>query len=519
MRQKSSLRLKKILCDNYIQHSLRDKRQIISSGQSIFVHVYIFGMCRRAEEMMPTITPVILCGGSGERLWPLSRKGYPKQFLDLIGEGSLFQQAATRLGRAAPLVITGDDYRFIARQQLHEAGVDTAEVIIEPEGRNTAPAILAAACHLAGRDPQSIMMVMPSDHYIPDAKAFAAMAETAATHLGKGNIICFGITPDRPETGYGYIKLGDGGGAIMPVATFTEKPDAELAEAFIEDGSYLWNAGIFMMRAGELLNIAADLQPEMLGAVRNAVENSARDLDFWRLDPAAWSEVPSESFDYAFMEKSPLTGCMAFSGAWSDLGDWQAVAREQEVDYKGNILHGAAHQIDSENSLLWAEKENQVLTGIGLDNIMAVAMGDAVMVADRARAQDVKAMVTALKKSGVEQAVARERENRPWGWFETIARGESFHAKVLHVDPGKRLSLQSHQYRSEHWVVVKGIATVVRGDEEFVLQTNESIYIHVGDKHQLRNEGSVELEIIEVQTGSYFGEDDIVRYNDVYNRS
>ena len=468
---------------------------------------------------MPTITPVILCGGSGERLWPLSRKSYPKQFLSLTGEGSLFQQAAIRLGHgAAPLVMTGDDYRFIARQQLHEARVDTAEVIIEPEGRNTAPAILAAACHLALHDPASIMMVMPSDHYIPNAKAFAAMAETAAMHIGKGQSICFGITANRPETGYGYIKVGDGGGVIMPVEAFTEKPDTKMAEAFIEDGGYLWNAGIFMMQAGALLDIAAELHPEMLEATQNAVVNSVRDLDFLRLDPGAWGKVQSESFDYAFMEKAPLIGCMAFSGAWSDLGDWQAVAREHEVDSGGNILHGTAHQIDSENTLLWAAKDNQVLTGIGLDNIIAVAMGDAVMVADRSRAQEVKAMVAKLKEGGVVQATSRERENRPWGWFETIARGKSFHVKVLHVDAGGSLSLQSHQHRSEHWVVVKGVATVVRGDRKFVLQASESIYIHVGEKHQLRNEGRDEVEIIEVQTGNYFGEDDIVRYTDLYRR-
>jgi mannose-1-phosphate guanylyltransferase/mannose-6-phosphate isomerase len=469
--------------------------------------------------MMPQITPVILCGGSGERLWPLSRKSYPKQFLELTRGGSLFQQSARRLENGAtPLVITGDDYRFIARQQLHEAGVATAEVIIEPEGKNTAPAILAAACHLSSHDPASIMMVMPSDHYIPDAGAFAAMAEKAAANLGKGQIICFGITPDRPETGYGYIRIGDSGGEIMPVAAFTEKPDAATAEAFIEDGGYLWNAGIFMMRAGALLELAAELQPKMLGAVRNAIANSARDLYFLRLDKAAWENVPAESFDYAFMEKVPLIGCMAFSGAWSDIGDWQAVVREQEADGAGNILLGAAHQIDSENTLLWAAKESQVLTGIGLKDVIAVAMGDAVMVADRARVQDVKAMVAKLKDGGVDQAVSRERENRPWGWFETIARGECFHAKILHVDPGGRLSLQSHQHRSEHWVVVKGTATVVRNDEEFELQANESIYINVGDKHQLRNEGADEVEIIEVQTGSYFGEDDIVRYEDVYGR-
>jgi mannose-1-phosphate guanylyltransferase/mannose-6-phosphate isomerase len=468
---------------------------------------------------MPTITPVILCGGSGERLWPISRKSYPKQFLDLIGEGSLFQQAATRLGKAvAPLVITGDDHHFIVRQQLHEARVFDAQVMIEPEGKSTAPAILAAACHLAANDAQAIMLVMPSDHYIPDARAFATMVEEAKTHLGKGQIICFGITPDRPETGYGYIKLVDCGGVISQVAAFTEKPDALTARAFIEDGGYLWNAGIFMMRAGELVDLAADLQAQMLEAARRAVENSTRVLDFLRLDPAAWCEVQSDSFVYAFMEKAPLIGCMAFSGTWSDLGDWQAVAREQEVDGSGNILHGAAHQIDSENTLLWAAKDNQVLTGIGLDNIMVVAMGDAVLVADRARVQDVKAMVAKLKDGEVEHAVSREREIRPWGWFETIARGKGFHSKILHVDVGGCLSLQSHRYRSEHWVVVKGVATVVRGDEEFELKANESTYIHVGERHQLRNESADEVEIIEVQTGSYFGEDDIVRYEDIYLR-
>lgn len=469
--------------------------------------------------MMPQITPVILCGGSGERLWPLSRKSYPKQFLNLIGEGSLFQQAATRLkDTSAPLVITGNSYRFIVRQQLLEAEVSDAHFMIEPEAKNTAPAILAAAFHLAANDREAIMLVMPSDHYIPDANAFAAMAEDAAKHLSNGQIICFGITPDRPETGYGYIRLGDENGAILAVEAFTEKPDAETAEAFIEVGGYLWNAGIFMMRAGALLDVAAELQPQMLNAVSDAVNNSSQDLDFFRLDPEAWGKVQSESFDYAFMEKAQGIGCVAFSGAWSDLGDWRAVACEQEMDDAGNILHGAAHQIDSTNTVLWAAKDGQVLTGIGLENIMAVAMGDAVLVADRSQAQYVKAMVTALKDSGVDQAVSTVREYRPWGWFETIAKGKTFLVKILHVDPSGRLSLQSHKHRSEHWVVVKGEATVVNGEQEFKLQSNESTYIHAGAKHQLRNDRKEELEIIEVQTGSYFGEDDIIRYDDFYGR-
>lgn len=469
---------------------------------------------------MNDIRPVILCGGSGDRLWPISRKSYPKQFLNLFASGSMFQQAATRLKDAPELlVITNNDYRFIARQQLYEVGAVTAKVMIEPEGKNTAPAILAAACHIAAQNPNAVMLVMPSDHYIPDAGAFAAMAYEAVSHLGAGQIICFGITPSRPETGYGYIKLGDSDEDTMSVATFTEKPNAETAQAFLTDGGYLWNAGIFMMRAGILLDLASELQPQMLKAVQDAVDNSSKDLDFLRLDPAAWSEVPSESFDYAIMEKAPSIRCMAFSGDWSDLGDWQAIAREQDTDCSGNILHGATHQIDSMNTLLWAENDRQVLTGIGLENIMAVATSDAVLVADRGRAQDVKAMVASLKESGIDQAVSRERENRPWGWFETIARGENFHAKILHVQPGGQLSLQSHQHRSEHWVVVQGTATVVREDKEIALNPNESIYIHVGDKHQLRNEGRADLKVIEIQTGYYFGEDDIIRYDDVYNRN
>lgn len=468
---------------------------------------------------MPKITPVILSGGGGERIWPLSRKSYPKQFLNLVGSGSPFQQAATRLGDAsAPLVITGDEYRFIARQQLHEAGVGDANVIIEPEGRNTAPAILAAACHLAAESPESVMLVMPSDHHIPHAEEFAAIVAKAASLLSRGQIICFGITPEWPETGYGYIRLGDRENVVTPVRAFTEKPDLATAETFLADGGYLWNAGIFIMRAVELLELAAEIQPELLNAVQRAVFSSAKDLDFLRLDPVEWAKVEAQSFDYSFMEKASGIGCVVFDGTWSDLGDWQALAREKEADSSGNILHGDAHQIESVNSILWAEKEDLVLAGIGLHNVMAIAMGDAVLVADRGHAQDVKAMVTKLKAKATPQAVSRERENRPWGWFEIIARAETFQVKILHVDPGGRLSLQRHKHRSEHWVVVRGVATVVRGEEEVTLHANESIYIHVGDKHRLCNDTDDNLKIIEVQTGDYFDEDDIERFLDQYSR-
>lgn len=469
---------------------------------------------------MTKVTPVILSGGSGERLWPLSRKRYPKQFHNLIGKGSLFQQAVTRVTQeTSPLIITGVDYRFIVHQQLLEVGIDNAEVIIEPEGKNTGPAIIAAACHLASNEPNAIMLVMPSDHYIPDAQAFAQMVEEGANNLRKGQIICFGVTPVRPETGYGYIRIDDGDGPVKPVLAFKEKPDKETALAFIRDGDHLWNAGIFMMRAGELLDIAAELQPQMLDAVRKAITTATKDLDFLRLNPATWSVITAEGFDYAFMEKAKIIGCIPFNGKWSDLGDWQAIGDLYNADEQGNILHGPAYQIESKNTLLWGATEGQVLTGIGLENIMVVSMGDAVLVAERTRSQEVKAIVSALKNKGISQAEMNERGNRPWGWFKTIAKNESFHIKILNVYAGKSLSLQSHKYRSEHWVVVKGVATVVRGEHEFRLQYNESTYIHAGDRHQLRNDSKEELEVIEVQTGSYFGEDDILRYKDLYGRS
>ena len=467
---------------------------------------------------MSCIAPVILSGGSGERLWPISRKSYPKQFLQLLGDSSLFQQAVTRFKGLAPLVITGEDYRFVIGQQLLLAGVDNADIIIEPESKNTAPAILAAAVHLASRDPELIMLVMPSDHHIPDARAFSCMAEDAATRLTKGQIICFGITPDRPETAYGYIKIGESESTLKPVTAFTEKPDAEIAAAFLKDGGYLWNAGIFMMRAGEFLHLAAELQPEMLTQVTDAVKNMKNGPDFLWLEQAAWSRAQAESFDYAFMEKASFIGFMVCHETWSDLGDWRAIAREKQGDSDGNVLHGSAYQVDSKNTLLWSGKEGQVLAGVGLENIIAVATGDAVLVADRASTQEIKAMVDLLRKNGVEQATNVSLEPRPWGWFETIAQSEHFKVKILHVTPGGQLSLQSHKHRSEHWVVVKGEATVLRNDERFLMQPDDSIFIAVGDKHQLSNEGEDDLEIIEVQTGQSFDESDITRFEDKYNR-
>ena len=466
------------------------------------------------------IFPVILCGGSGERLWPLSRKSYPKQFLELVGDGSLFQQSATRITceTSNPIIVTNDDYRFIVRQQLQEVGIEVADVIIEPEGKNTAPAILSAAFHVATMDPLGVMVVMPSDHYIPDEQAFTSIVQDAAENIQPDQIVCLGIQPSSPETGYGYIKVSDAENQTIEVEQFVEKPSLELAKKYLSEGSYLWNAGIFIVRASELIELASKLQPEMMKATKVAYENSKNDLDFIRLDKEYWEEIEGNSFDYAFMEKARSIGCMSFKGNWSDLGDWNAVAREKDTDTSGNNLIGNAYQIDSKDSLLWSDSDSQALTGIGLENIIAVAMSDAVLVADKSKSQEVKTILKTLKNSDQRQAHDHMYEYRPWGSFKSIARAENYHIKIINVLPGGKLSLQSHKHRSEHWVVVKGTATVVINDRSFELSINESTFIQVAAKHMLENKETEDLIIIEIQIGTYFGEDDIIRYDDFYKR-
>ncbi len=466
------------------------------------------------------IYPVILCGGSGERLWPLSRKSYPKQFLELVGDGSLFQQSTTRITceTSNPIILTNEDYRFIVRQQLQEFGIEDADVIIEPDSKNTAPAILVAALHVATMDPSGVLVVMPSDHYIPDRETFTTMVKDALENIEDGQIICLGVQPTRPETGYGYIKISDTGKQVFEVEQFVEKPSSELASFYLSGGDYLWNSGVFIVRAVNVLKLAEELQPEMMCAVEATYKNSKNDLDFVRLDPEPWGKIRGDSFDYAFMEKATSIGCMNFKGAWSDLGDWNAVAREKDTDSSGNKLIGNAHQIDSKGSILWSDSDNQVITGIGLENIIAVAMNDAVMVAAKSKSQEIKSIIKTLKYNEQRQASDHLYEHRPWGSFRTIAKDENFHVKVINVLPGGKLSLQSHKYRSEHWVVISGKATVFNNGDIYELNSNESTYIEFGNKHMLENKKSKNLIIIEIQTGSYFGEDDIVRYKDEYNR-
>ncbi|MGR3762451.1 mannose-1-phosphate guanylyltransferase/mannose-6-phosphate isomerase (plasmid) [Roseobacteraceae bacterium NS-SX3] len=471
------------------------------------------------------ITPILLCGGSGTRLWPLSRKSYPKQFAQLTGEASLFQVSAQRLagdGFAAPMVLTNSDFRFIVTEQLAGAGIDPGAILIEPAGRNTAPAVLAAALYLEQSDPEGLMLVAPSDHVVPDAEAFRAAVAAGEEAARAGQLVTFGIKPDRPETGYGYLELDGGPGGFEPKPTglkrFVEKPDQAAAEQMLASGRFLWNAGIFLFSVKSILAAFRQHAPELLAPVQQAVEQGQPDLGFLRLDPEAWNAAADISIDYAVMEKADNLSVVPFAGGWSDLGGWDAVWRESEPDENGVVASDNATAIDCANSLLRSEDERLELVGIGLKDVIAVAMPDAVLVADSSRAQDVKQAVAALKAKAAKQATEFPKDYRPWGWFESLAIGDRFQVKRIHVHPGAALSLQSHHHRSEHWIVVEGTAKVTVDKEVKLVSENQSVYIPLGAVHRMENPGKVPMVLIEVQTGSYLGEDDIIRYEDVYSR-
>ena len=467
------------------------------------------------------ITPIILAGGSGTRLWPLSRKSYPKQFSSFGGDKSLFQDTVLRLsgkGMNRPVVLTSEDFRFVVTEQLGEVGVLPEQVFIEPEGRDTAPAILLAALSLQN-DPDALMLVAPSDHAIPDGPAFCAAVAAAQTVARDGAIVTFGIVPDRPETGYGYLEVGGAptGDATSPLTRFVEKPDRATAEQMLATGRYLWNAGIFLFSVRRILDAFAAHAPDLIPPVQAALDGAERDLGFKRLDARAWAQADKISIDYAIMEKADNLVVMPFPDGWTDLGDWEAV-RWTNADKDGVTAQGEVTAIDCSDTLLWSEAEGQVLVGLGLENIIAVAMPDAVLVADKRRSQDVKKVVDALRAKGVKQAETFTRDHRPWGWFESLAMGPRFQVKRICVHPGGKLSLQSHVHRAEHWIVVEGSANVTVGDTQKMVFENQSIYVPQGDLHRLENPGKVMLTMIEVQTGSYLGEDDIVRVEDVYSR-
>ncbi|WP_333828998.1 mannose-1-phosphate guanylyltransferase/mannose-6-phosphate isomerase [Pararhodobacter sp.] len=475
--------------------------------------------------MTVLVHPVLLCGGSGTRLWPLSRKSFPKQFARITGDTSLFQEAAKRLsgaGFAAPMVITGNDFRFIVTEQLAAIEIAPQAILIEPEGRNTAPAALAAALVLAAQDPKALMLLAPSDHVIPDAAAFRAAVTAAAPRALAGDFVTMGITPTRAETGYGYLELAPGGhpDATEPqqLARFIEKPDAERAARMIASGNFLWNAGIFLFTAATLISAFRTLAPEILGPVEGAVAEAQPDLSFLRLAPGPWDKVPDISIDYAIMEKSANLAVMPYSAGWSDLGGWDAVWQESGPDGAGNVTSDHATAIDCRDTLLRSESPRIELVGIGLEDILAVATTDAVLIAHKSEAQRVKEAVSALKARKVPQATQFPTDHRPWGMFESLITGPRFQVKRIVVKPGAALSLQSHHHRSEHWIVVEGTAKVTIDDKVQLVTENQSVYIPLGAVHRMENPGKVPMVLIEVQTGSYLGEDDIIRYEDVYAR-
>lgn len=471
------------------------------------------------------IHPVILCGGAGSRLWPLSREQFPKQFAPLTGPRTLFQQCVERLtgpGFAPPLVVTGAPFRFVVAEQLDAMGVEPAGIVIEPAPRDTAPAVLAAALRVATVAPEGVVLIAPSDHHIPDPQAFRAAARAGLPAVARGEIVTFGIVPDRAETGYGYLEL-DGeppaGPAPVGLRRFVEKPDPETAAAMAASGRHLWNAGIFLARAADLAAAFAEHAPDLVPPVVAAVEGMRADLGFLRLDPEPWSAARAVSIDYAVMEKAQNLAVVPFRGEWSDLGDWDALWRASPRDGDGVAASAGATAIDCRDSLLRVQGEGLELVGIGLEDMVVVAMADAVVVAPRARAQEVRAAVARLKAAERPQATEFARERRPWGWFETVARGERHQVKRIVVRPGGVLSLQSHVHRAEHWIVVSGTARVTIGETVRLVAENESIYVPLGAVHRLENPGRVDLHVIEVQTGTYLGEDDITRYEDVYRRT
>ncbi|MGM0855819.1 MAG: mannose-1-phosphate guanylyltransferase/mannose-6-phosphate isomerase [Pseudomonadota bacterium] len=473
------------------------------------------------------IHPVILSGGSGSRLWPLSRAGYPKQFLALHGdtETTMLQATAQRVngeGFAPPLMVCNEEHRFIVAEQLRVANIIPQDIILEPVGRNTAPAVAAAALRLSEQDPDAVILVMPSDHVILDEPAFLAAVNKAANAAADGALVTFGITPSGPETGYGYIQRGkEWGGEIIEdvyqVAQFVEKPDLATAQHYLESGDYVWNSGIFLFSARTYLTALETLQPAMLEATQKALNLSQQDLSFCRLDAEAFAASPSDSIDYAVMERVDNTAVVPVEMGWSDLGAWSALWEIEPQDENGNVTRGDVLLDNTRNSYIYAE--HAMVAATGVDDLIIVATDDAVLVADRNNAQDVKKLVEKLKEQGRGEHNLHTTVHRPWGCYRGIDLGERHQVKRITVNPGERLSLQMHYHRAEHWIVASGTALVTCGDKEFLLRENESTYIPMGETHRLENPGKVPLQLIEVQSGSYLGEDDIVRFEDGYGRS
>jgi mannose-1-phosphate guanylyltransferase/mannose-6-phosphate isomerase len=467
--------------------------------------------------------PVILSGGSGTRLWPMSRALHPKQLLSLVGHNSLLQQTVLRVagqaGFAAPLVVANEEHRFLIAEQLREIGVVPQALLLEPVGRNTAPACAVAALHLASHDPDAVMLVLPSDHAIDDAAALRAAIGRAEKAARAGYLVTFGIAPARPETGYGYIARGaplDDHMDVFAAAAFVEKPDAEHAARYVAEGGHYWNSGMFLFKASALLGELDRRRPDMVAACRRALAGARADADFLRLDKAAFAECPADSIDYAVMEHTDRAAVVPVTIGWSDLGSWDALWEMSPKDAYGNAIAGDVIAEDTQNCYL--RSEARLIAAIGVRNLVVVATRDAVLLAPRNRAQEVKALVARLAGDGRGEADALPTVHRPWGTYTGIHQGERVQVKHIVVKPGGKLSLQRHKYRAEHWVVVQGTAKIRRGDDEFTLTEDQSTYIPLRTLHRLENPGDAPLHLIEVQSGGYLGEDDIERFDDDYGR-
>ncbi|WP_329741591.1 mannose-1-phosphate guanylyltransferase/mannose-6-phosphate isomerase [Dyella sp. A6] len=469
------------------------------------------------------LIPLILSGGSGTRLWPVSRKNLPKQFLSLAGNGTLFQQTIARTRElpdvGAPIVVASEDHRFLAAEQLRETGVEKSTIVLEPLARNTAPAIALGALEALKRDPDALLLVLPADHLIGDTGTFVAAVCDAIPVASQGWLVTFGIRPDRAETGFGYIRRGKAldAGAFQ-VERFVEKPDLATAEGYLKDGDYDWNSGMFLFKAARYLEELGQHAPDMLAAVREAHAAAQSDLDFVRIGKDDFARVPEDSIDYAVMEKTAHAAVIPVSCGWSDIGSWSALWLAGEHDADGNLREGDTLTVNTQRSLLRSHDRHLIAT-VGVDDLVVVTTPDATLVAHRDAAQDVKKIVDQLKAGGRSEHSFHRVVHRPWGSYDSLEAGERFQVKRIVVKPGASLSLQMHHHRAEHWIVVSGTAEVTCGDKVFLLGENQSTYIPLGSTHRLRNPGKVPVELIEVQSGSYLGEDDIVRYDDVYGRA
>ncbi len=464
--------------------------------------------------------PIILSGGSGTRLWPLSRKMYPKQFLSLLHDETMLQKTLTRLDgleHAAPIIVCNNEHRFIVAEQARQIGLESLSIILEPFGRNTAPAIAVAALHALSLEDDPVLLVLSADHEITDEAAFCDSVDKATKLAQAGKLVTFGIVPTQPATGYGYIRRGAVDGPGYGVSEFVEKPDQATAADYLESGDYYWNSGMFMFRASTYLTELEKFNPEMLAHCRQAAANMIDDIGFLRLDSDAFAACESDSIDYAVMEKTGLACVVPMDAGWSDIGSWSSLWEQGTKDSSGNSTHGDVMTSDTEGSFV--HSESRLVAAVGVRDLVIVETQDAVLVADKSRAQEVKQIVEQLKQQQREEENFHRIVYRPWGSFDSVDEGDGYKVKRISVKPGARLSKQMHHHRAEHWVVVRGTARVFRNDEIFDLHENESVFIPLGATHYLENPGDEPLDIIEVQSGSYLGEDDIVRFDDIYGRS